>query len=165
MNRARRERLAIWVFVLVFATTFYGAGGGAVESYVNYPSWRTIDDASWRAYRASYESLLPIFVIPFFASFLLKVLLIFVRPPNVPRWGAVALAALHLAVMVVTVTFILPRYQLPLDARPDPALIEGLIASDSLLRGPPSVLSLVLMIWLAVSALRREAPGPATPPA
>lgn len=153
-GHAGASALTSWNFVLVVATTFFAAGGGVVETFVNYPSWSAVGAAEWHAFRAASAGVVPYFVVPFFSSLVFKAVLVARRPAGVPRWAAWTVLLLQLEVMVVTAAFIVPRFQVPLERAPDRALLEGLRFWDLVLRGVPGLVEVPLVLWLAYRVVR-----------
>jgi hypothetical protein len=74
---------------LAFAFVFYGLGASFIESFVNYRSWHLIGAAEFRAYHQSMGRVIPLLVVPLQIGMLLSLIVIWVRPPAVPRWAMI----------------------------------------------------------------------------
>jgi hypothetical protein len=78
---------------------------------VVYPLFAKVGQADYVAYHRFYSSRIPLpVIVPGFASFLLPIALVFVRPDSVPLWMVLANAACGLVGLVVTVALEIPRH-------------------------------------------------------
>ena len=78
---------------------------------VVYPLFGKVGEDEYVAYHKSYSSRIPLPVIlPGFASFLLPIALVFLRPESVPLWMALANVACGLIGLLVTVVLEIPRH-------------------------------------------------------
>jgi len=118
------SRLETWLVVAVVMLNAYCAGANCVERFVNYGSWQHLTDSDVPAYhRAQQPSILTFVVAPLAISFLLQMLLLWHRPPEVGR----ALVWLMLAASLVgflSTAFI----QIPIHRKLDHGFSAELIA-------------------------------------
>jgi multisubunit Na+/H+ antiporter MnhB subunit len=118
------SRLETWLVVAVVMLNAYCAGANCVERFVNYGSWQHLTDSDFAAYhRAQQPSILTFVVAPLAISFLLQMLLLWHRPPEVGR----ALVWLMLAASLVgflSTAFI----QIPIHRKLDHGFSAELIA-------------------------------------
>ena len=78
---------------------------------VVYPLFGKVGEDEYVAYHKFYSSRIPLPVIlPGFASFLLPIALVFLRPESVPLWMALANVACGLIGLLVTVVLEIPRH-------------------------------------------------------
>src|ERR671912_1018494 len=98
--------LLLWAVVI-----FYVLGGIWFAQIVVYPLFGKVGRAEYIAYHRFYSSriLLPV-IVPGFASFLLPVALVFLRPDTVPLALALANAACGMVGLFVTVALEIPRH-------------------------------------------------------
>jgi hypothetical protein len=93
------------------AVIFYVTGEIWFGQLVVYPLFAKVGAAEYVTYHRYYSSRIPLPVIlPGFASFLLPIALVFVRPESVPLWMALANVACGLVGLVVTVALEIPRH-------------------------------------------------------
>jgi hypothetical protein len=101
---------------LLFCTALacYNLGTIWFCQLVVYPLFAKVEAKEYTTYHKFYLSCIPLPVIlPGFASFLLPVALILVRPEAVPLWIALANAACGMVSLFVTIALEIPRhYQL-----------------------------------------------------
>ncbi len=148
-----------WFFLFTFALVFYGLGAAAVESFVNYPTWRLIGANEFRAY---HQALSPLIighmVIPLLVATLMTILLLWLRPTAIPRWMVWVAIGLQLAAWVSTFTIQLPiQGQLSADGLSLP-LIERLRVTSFWFRRVPYFLNAALFLWM-MSLLLRSKPS------
>lgn len=165
VRTASDERRGAWIFAIVVATNLYCSGAGFVEAFVNYPGWLHIDAESWPQFRATLSTINLVFVIPFFASIIAKIMLVRTRPARVPAWGAWALLATHVYLIIVTATYFVPHFQIPLKDAPNDDLVRELIKADLILREIPGLATLALTFGLLVRALLPRDPTRESPAA
>lgn len=80
------SRLETWLVIAVVMLNAYSVGANCVERFVNYGSWQRLASANFAAYhRAQQPSILGFVVAPLAISFLLQVLLLWDRPPEVGK--------------------------------------------------------------------------------
>ena len=93
------------------AVIFYVTGEIWFGQLVVYPLFAKVGAAEYIAYHRYYSSRIPLPVIlPGFASFLLPLALVVVRPAPVPLWMALANVVCGLVGLVVTVALEIPRH-------------------------------------------------------
>jgi len=162
LNRYLREARPVgrWLFIAVFALLFYSFGSSGVEADVDYAFWPFIGAADWLPYRhsGSLGIFVGLFLLPAFLPILLKLPLIWLRPPGLAKgWVLLSLAA-DVWVFYITATYFVPKLQLPLDKGFSRLLIEELLRNNFLLRGSVILAMYALMAWLflRVAASRRQ---------
>ena len=80
------SRLDTWLVLAVVMLNAYSVGANCVERFVNYGSWHLLAGSDFATYhRAQQPSILAFVVAPLAISFLLQVLLLGHRPPQVGR--------------------------------------------------------------------------------
>ncbi len=93
------------------AIVFYVLGGIWFAQIVVYPLFAKVGEVEYVGYHKFYSSRIPLPVIlPGFASFLVPLALIFLRPESVPLSLALANAAFGIVGLVVTVGLEIPRH-------------------------------------------------------
>src|SRR5918992_620907 len=98
--------LLLWTGVI-----FYVTGGIWFAQIVVYPLFGKGGDDEYVAYHRFYSSRIPLpVIVPGFASFLLPIALVFLRPDPVPLWMVLANVAFGLAGLLVTVGLEVPRH-------------------------------------------------------
>lgn len=159
--RASRP-VARWLFIGLFATTYYGMGVTCVEAFVNYADWRTVGAADWLAFRsASQAHFFPVFLLPTFIPTLLLVPFFWLRPKGVQLWSVAAYALGFGWIVYITATYFVPHIQLPLNSRYSAPLIDELMRNDLRWRDSVGVLLWTLPTWMLVRAVGYRAATPA----
>jgi hypothetical protein len=98
--------LLLWTAII-----FYVTGGIWFAQIVVYPLFGKVGTNEYVAYHRFYSSRIPLpVIVPGFASFLLPVVLVFLRPDSVPMSLALANAACGLIGLYVTVVLEIPRH-------------------------------------------------------
>ena len=98
--------LLFWTVVI-----FYVTGQIWFVQIVVYPLFGKVGEDEYVAYHRFYSSRIPLpVIVPGFASFLLPVVLVFLRPDSVPQSLALANAACGLIGLYVTVALEIPRH-------------------------------------------------------
>lgn len=98
--------LLLWTAII-----FYVTGGIWFVQIVVYPLFGKVGPNEYVAYHRFYSSRIPLpVIVPGFASFLLPVVLVFLRPDSVPMSLALANAACGLIGLYVTVVLEIPRH-------------------------------------------------------
>jgi hypothetical protein len=98
---------------LLFCTilVFYILGVSWLAQIVVYPLFAKVSSEAYVAYHTFYTSRIPLpVIVPGFASFLLPLALIFLRPESVPLWIALANGVCGLLSLFVTVALAIPRH-------------------------------------------------------
>jgi hypothetical protein len=100
-----------WFLLVWTVLILYVLGEIWFAQIVVYPLFAKVGEAEYVAYHRFYSSRIPLpVIVPGFASFLLPVALVFVRPESVPLWIALANAGCGLVGLVVTVALEIPRH-------------------------------------------------------
>jgi hypothetical protein len=151
------RQLSIWLFLATFCLIFYGMGASFVESFVNYPTWPLIGANEFRAYHNALGPLvIGYMVIPMLVGTVLSIVLLWVRPIQIPLWAILTTVILQLIVWVSTATIQLPiQFQLGADGLSIPA-IERLIFTNLWFRKVPQVITSALFIWMMYRVLREK---------
>jgi hypothetical protein len=127
MNELNRSRL----FVGLCAIALLATGAHISQSYVNYPGWHLMDQASFRAYHGDMFSRAVVFLLlPRVLEIALGLTVLRFRPMGVDRW--VILLGVSLAAGGLVCTMLLQR---PLNDQLDiqgnvPELLSRLMATD-----------------------------------
>ena len=150
--------LSIWLFLATFCLIFYGMGASFVESFVNYPTWPLIGANEFRTYHNALGPLvIRYMVIPMLVGTVLSIVLLWVRPIQIPLWAILAAVILQLVIWVSTATVQLPiQFQLGAEGLSIPA-IERLIFTNLWFRKVPQVITSALFIWMMYMVLRARA--------
>jgi hypothetical protein len=148
-NVQTSSKTSIWLFLITFALVFYGMGASFVESFVNYPTWRLIGANEFRSYHQALGPLvIGYMVIPMLITTILTLLLLWFRPPPIPRWAIWLAVVLQLMTWVSTAAVQFPiQVQLSRDGLSLP-LIERLIFTNWWLRKVPQIINVLLFVWL-----------------
>lgn len=102
---------SFWLLISSTLVTLYVFGQIWLVQLVVYPLFARVGPAEYIAYHRFYSSRIPLPVIlPGFASFLLPVVLVFIRPAPVPLSLAVANALCGIVGLLVTVALEIPRH-------------------------------------------------------
>lgn len=146
-----------WLFIVVFALLFYSFGTSDVDASVDYAYWPAIGPADWLPYRhsGSIAIFLGIFLIPAFLPILLKIPLVWVRPPGLGKGLVLLSLAADVWVFYITATYFVPKIQLPLDKSYSLTLVEALLRNNFPLRGGVILVMYALMAWMFL----KVAPG------
>lgn len=119
--------------------SIYSLGGGVVEGFVYYPAWKVVGATEFPAFHQSLsDRLIPSFVLPFFLSVLVNLLLVWIRPPELPRSLVVAALCLNVLIVVVTIALAIP-IQTELSQAQSLEAIDRLIGYDRPLRLLPGL--------------------------
>ena len=115
--------LLLWTGVI-----FYVTGGIWFAQIVVYPLFGKVGPNEYIAYHRFYSSRIPLpVIVPGFASFLLPVVLVFLRPDSVPLSLALTNAACGLIGLYVTVVLEIPRHARLENGGKQEALIRELV--------------------------------------
>jgi len=146
-----------WLFLATFCLIFYGMGASFVESFVNYPTWPLIGANEFRAYHNAVGPLvIGYMVIPMLVGTVLSIVLLWIRPIQIPLWAILAAVILQLIVWISTATIQLPiQFQLGANGLSIPA-IERLIFTNLWFRKVPQVITSALFIWMMYAVLRSK---------
>lgn len=146
-----------WVAAAFLLLTFYTAGGGTVESFVNYPTWLLIGEAEFKAYHhALGPRIVFTLVVPLLLSTGFNVLLFWFRPAAIPRWSVWATLLLVLFTWISTALIQIPIQAQLGESGFSRAAIERLIATDLPFRVVPSYLRLAVSFRMLLLVLSRK---------
>jgi hypothetical protein len=147
--------VALWLLLAWTAIIFYVTGEIWFGQLVVYPLFAKVGAAEYVGYHRSYSRRIPLPVIlPGFASFLVPLALVVVRPEAIPLWLALANAACGLVGLAVTVGWEIPRHaRLERGGKQEP-VIQELIRYNwpRTLSITSSALLTLLMLALVLSA-------------
>lgn len=102
-------------FLITLALTLYMTGVIWGMQVLEYPLFALVGPAEFPAYHARHNRGLPLVVIiPSLGAFVSAIVLIFAHPARIPLWSTVVIAALDLAIIIITVA-----REAPLHARLD----------------------------------------------
>ncbi len=102
---------AHWLLLFWAVVIFYVTGQIWFAQLVVYPLFGKVGEKEYVAYHKFYSSRIPLpVIVPGFASFLLPIALVFLRPESVPLWMALANVACGLAGLYVTLALEIPRH-------------------------------------------------------
>ena len=143
-----------WLFMFTFALVFYSLGASYVESFVNYRTWHLIGADEFRAYhQALRPRVIAFLVVPVFSIALFSLAMIWLRPPQIPRWSMVLSLAIMLFIIIISLTVQIPiQIQLSSNGLSTP-LIDKLILTDWL-RKIPVTANATLYLWMMSRVLR-----------
>jgi hypothetical protein len=117
-----------WFLLGWTAVILYVLGEIWFVQIVIYPLFAKVGEAEYVAYHRFYSSRIPLpVIVPGFASFLLPIALVFLRPESVPLWMALANAGCGLVGLVVTVALEIPRHARLEKGGKQEKVIRGLI--------------------------------------
>src|SRR3712207_5892312 len=135
--------------LLCTVVIFYVLGEIWFVQIVVYPLFGKVGEDEYVAYHKSYSSRIPLPVIlPGFASFLLPIALVFLRPESVPLWMALANVACGLIGLLVTVVLEIPRH-----ARLEKGGKQGEVIRELVLFNWPRTLSITASALLTLLML------------
>ena len=84
-------------FVAMFGLVFYLVGASFVQSFVTYPTWKTVGPGAFQAYYRELSSrIVRTMVIPGLVEILLTVALLRFRPRAIPAWPIVLALLLNI---------------------------------------------------------------------
>ncbi len=93
----------------MFALVLYVMGAYFVEAFVNYPSWRFIGAAEFRAYHNALGArIIPFMVVPWFIEIALTFFLMRFRPRAVPLQAIVLAQVFNLVALLSTIFIQIP---------------------------------------------------------
>jgi hypothetical protein len=140
--------------LLTFALTFYCLGASYVEGFVNYRTWPLVGAAEFVAYhKALSPRIIATLVVPVALQLLMSVLLLWFRPPAIPRWAVIPPIVCGVVNWASTIFVQIP-IQAELNSGKSLELIERLIVTDWL-RKITLTTSDLWFLWLMAKLLRR----------
>ena len=142
------------VTVAYFVLAIYGFGGGVMSGVVYYPSWKLVSAEDLPAVHKYVVSHFTYYFLPFvFLLVLVNILLISFHHPAMSTPLIVITAALHLFILVVSLTLFLPIHN-QLDKAKSVELIDRLIAYDRYLRDFPGCIIMAATIIMLYQVVR-----------
>ncbi len=155
----KKKNLSTLVFSVYILLAFYVFGGGIVNSLVAYRTWRWVGENEFPKFHHIDSTLIiPLFVIPFFLSFIPQVLLIWFRPGIIPRWLVWLALIFNLTVLVSTITIQIP-IQGELDKKLSLELLERLISTDMIFRRIPMFLLAIVNFIMLYKVVKHSGNG------
>lgn len=143
-----------YITALFFLFCFFGAGGGTVESFVNYPTWLLIGENEFQAFHQALGSrIIVTMVIPMLLSTVFNILLFWYRPPVIPRWTIWATLVLALISWISSALIQIPIQIQLSETGYSREAIERLIATDIPLRAIPNFIRLGIAFRMLVLAV------------
>lgn len=141
-------------FALIFTLVFYVTGAMFVEQLVNYPTWRLIGPAEFKAYHNMLSArIIPFMVIPWFVEVLLTFALMKFRPSAVPLSAIVFAQAFNIIGLVSSIFIQIP-IQLQLDESGFSLYaINKLIETDPI-RWVSAILKGIVYLWMMIRVVR-----------
>lgn len=141
------------VFITVFILTFYGLGASIVDQNVIYPTFLTIGENEFIAYRAVFSPRIVLFmVLPLILQTVFSILLLWLRPKAIPLWTVWFALACQIVRWTSTVFIQLP-IQIQLDKGKNLALINTLMQTG-VIRTLANVVGAVIIGWMMFAVLR-----------
>lgn len=138
-----------------FVLSFFSLGEAAFESHVNYPAWLHISDASFLAYHRQLSARIGVMLVPLATTIVLNVVLLVWPPASVTRGPLWATLALHVLMVLSTVTVQIPiQLRLGTEGYSREA-IERLIWTDLWYRKLPGYIRLAITAWMLHRATAR----------
>lgn len=154
-----RNASSAWVLAVFLLLTFFSAGGAAVESFVNYPTWLLIGEAEFKAYhQALGPRIVATMVLPLLGSTVFNGLLFWFRPARVPRWSVWLTLVLVVVCWVSTAVLEIPIQAQLSETGFSREAIERLIATDLPFRTIPGYGRVGIAFWMLLVALRQPEP-------
>jgi hypothetical protein len=152
------SQISVWIFLAAFVFVFYGMGAAFVESFVNYPTWRLIGTAEFQVYhRALAPLVIGFLVVPMAVTLILTALLLWKRPPLIPKWTVWSALTMQVIAAVSSIAVQIPiQTQLSGDGL-SLELIDRLIVTNFWLRRVPLLINSILFLWMITLLLRRPA--------
>jgi nitric oxide reductase large subunit len=135
-SMSRKQRFVSWHFIFFTALAFYTLGAGYLEAFVNYPLWHIIGKSDqWINYHVALgpRIILALAFPTLVLSLISNILLLFFKPPEIPRW-LVWCTLLLLLVGILSTAFIQIPIQVRLDQGYNEALVNRLISTSFWLR-------------------------------
>jgi hypothetical protein len=116
------------LLIVSTVVALYAFGQIWFAQIVVYPLFAKVGESEYRTYHRFYSSRIPLpVIVPGFASFVLPVLLLFVRPDSVPAWLVMTNVACALVGLAVTVLLEIPRHARLVEQGKQPDVIRELV--------------------------------------
>jgi hypothetical protein len=133
-----------WLFILVFALSFYNAGTGFVDMFIFYQNWSLVSETDWLPYRLAKNEFFKVFLIPTLIPFVLTSSLFQFRLKELPRHLVLIIWAAVSSIVFTSIFYFVPKIQVKLNSQYSLPLIEDLI-NYSFLFWLPAVLLIVFI--------------------
>ncbi len=140
--------------VAFFVRAIYAFGGGLVQNFVNYPSWKLIGAEDLPAVHKYVVRRQYIYVPFVLLGFLVNIVLIWFHHPAMSTPLIMIAAAFYLFILAVTLTLVIPIH-MKLDQAKSDELIDKVVMYDVYLRAVPGglqVIAVVALLYQVVSA-------------
>lgn len=149
------------IFLAAFTLMCYGTGAAFIESFVNYPSWPLIGPTEFRTFHQFITPrVVGLLVAPMVFGTVCTFVMLWIRPPAVPRWMVWVAGVLQAGMWLSTALIQVPIQLTLSDAGQDLVLLERLIVTNLWYRRVPMALNFGLFLWMALRALNASAaPG------
>jgi hypothetical protein len=148
-----------WLFILFFGLLFYSVGPGFVETS-NYRIWTAIGEKDWLSFRLSGvgASFFGLFLIPSVLPMFLSILLFWWRPKGFSSLLVLIFLLTQIGITLSTVTYFVPKIQLPLDKAFSLSLINDLNSYNFLYRGIVAIIGQIVIIvaFLKISHYKKN---------
>ena len=161
---ANKNKISSVVFSVYILLSFYVFGGGIVNSLVAYRTWRAVGANEFPKFHEIDSSLIiPLFVVFFFLSFLLQILLFWFRPMVISKWLVWLALFFNLITLVSTINIQIP-IQVELGKKFSLELIERLISTDFIYRRIPMLLLAIINFIMLYKVVKHSSnkPDPST---
>lgn len=144
------KTFARWLFILVFALTFYTTGTDYVEKFINYALWPAIGEKDWFVFRHLLTGPMfgAVYLLPAYLPLFLCIAMFWQRPAGIPKWMVTIFLAAQLWILIVTAIYFVPKIQIPLHTTYSPAIIENLLSNEIPLRS-----SAVLLVFFVMGGM------------
>ena len=159
-----KNKISTIVFSVYILLAFYVFGGGIVNSLVAYRTWRAVGANEFPKFHQIDSSLIiPLFVVFFFLSFILQILLFWFRPMVISQWLVLLALFFNVITLVSTIAIQIP-IQVELDKKFSLELIERLISTDFIYRRIPMLLLTIINFIMLYKVVKHSSnkPKPST---
>ena len=141
------------VFITVFILTFYGLGASIVDQNVIYPTFATIGENEFIAYRAVFSPRIVLFmVLPLILQTVFSIVLLWLRPKAIPLWTVLFALACQTIRWASTIFIQLP-IQFQLDKGRNLELINTLMQTG-VIRTLANIVGAAIIVWMMFAVLR-----------
>jgi hypothetical protein len=126
-----------WLFILLTILTFYLIGTNTVEALIEYRLWNIVSATDWLPYRHNGPSMgvfLAVYLVPGWSTLLLIIPIIWLRPKGISIILPVVYLLLSIWSAFITVTYFVPKAQMPLDDAYSKQILVDLVTNDDLKR-------------------------------
>jgi hypothetical protein len=144
------------VFTIAFALVFCTTGAAFIEGFVNYSSWHLIGVAEFQAFHEFITPrILALLVVPTALGTVCSILMLWFRPPPIPRWSVWSAIVLQMVLWVSSVMIQIPiQHKLQTQGLSIP-LVDQLIVTNWWLRRLPYGIVAALFLWMMITVLNR----------